>query len=90
MIDKSSVDNKEIYSRIVRAHLSDPEVCLISYNCAIGDGRFKFKSLVEKYSALHNMKNDYLDRYEKAEMRFFKRKIHNDAFRFDDIIPVTY
>lgn len=90
MLDRSAVDNKEIYSRIIRAHLSDPEVCLIAYNCSIGDGRFKFKSLVERYSTLHNMKNDYLDPYEESELKFFRRKISDDAFRFDDIVPVTY
>lgn len=90
MLENSSVENKEIYSRIIRAHLSDPEVCLIAYNCSVGDGRFKFKKLVEIYSTLHNMKNDYLDPYEKAELRFFRRKISNDAFRFDNIAPVTY
>lgn len=43
------------YVRLLRAQLSSSEITLIALNCAHGEGREKFKELVEVYSLLHNI-----------------------------------
>lgn len=55
MIRDDCPNNKVKYSRIVRAHLSNSEQCLIAYNCICGEGRFAFVNLLEEFSVLHNI-----------------------------------
>ena len=50
-VDQADVVNKKLYTNIVRALLSDDEVCLLFYNCLSPRGA-KFKPLVEKYALL--------------------------------------
>lgn len=54
-VDCSEVSNKYFYVRLVRAMLSEAELLLLALNCEYGEGREKFKELVEKYSLLHNI-----------------------------------
>lgn len=90
LIDRSPVKDNYYYASILRAHLSQIEFCLIAYNCAIDEGRAKFKPLIEKYAFLHNLKNQNLDDYERAELSFFQRNIDASAFRFEVDDPVVY
>lgn len=90
LIDTKCPKDHEQYSRIVRAQLSNPELCLLAYNCTVGEGRTKFKKLVVQYSVLHNLHRVGLDPHEEAELDFFVRKIPEGAFRFEPIKPVTY
>lgn len=78
------------YARIVRSQLSNPELCLLSYNCIVGEGRYKFRELAEKYAIFHNIHREVIDEYEQSELDFFLRKIHHSAFRFEPIVPITY
>lgn len=80
----------DYYARIVRAHLSHSELCLIAYNCIVGEGRHKFKRLAEKYAILHNLHRQGLDEFAQAELDFFRRKLKDGAFRFEDFHPVTF
>ncbi len=57
-IDQSNVENKKFYARLLRASLSNSEALLIALNCSFGDGRTKFKPLIEKYALLHNLSED--------------------------------
>lgn len=81
-IDDSSISNKSLYAKIVRAQLSDSEQTLLMYNCSVGKGRQKFKALVEKYSLLHNLSfHETEDHWENQVLRpSFKRT----AFRDED------
>jgi hypothetical protein len=54
-VDESSIDEKKLYIRIVRATLSNAEIVLLALNCLYGGGKEKFKPLVERYSLLHNI-----------------------------------
>lgn len=90
MVDVAPVRDKFFYTRIIRAHLSGAEARLIAYNCVVGEGRQKFKMLVEKYSVLHNLGREGLDSYASAELAFFQRKIGVSAFRFEEIEPISY
>lgn len=83
MLDEADIGNKRFYARIIRAHITDVELCLIAYNCAVDEGRHKFKKLVEKYSILHNLKIENLDDVEEAELNFFLDMFNDDAFRFE-------
>lgn len=78
------------YARIVRSQLSNPELCLLAYNCIVGEGRHKFRYLAEKYAIFHNMHRELLDEYEQPELDFFLRKLHCTAFRFEPIVPITF
>lgn len=46
------------YLRLLRAQISNAELLLIALNCVHGEGRAKFKPLVERYALLHNMLPD--------------------------------
>lgn len=54
-IDGSSVDDKMLYVRLLRATLSNAEIVLVALNCMYGGGKEKLKPLVENYSLLHNI-----------------------------------
>jgi hypothetical protein len=55
-VHKSSVDDKILYMRIIRAQLSNSEQILLLYNVTVGKGFWKFKALAEEYSLLHNVR----------------------------------
>lgn len=38
--------------------LSEAELVLLALNCQFGDGRDKFKILVEQYALLHNISDE--------------------------------
>ncbi len=60
LIDHSDVEDKRLYTNLVRAQLSSYELTLLFYNCLSDLGREKFKPLVEKYALLKNMPKDLL------------------------------
>lgn len=64
------------YSSIVRATLSRYELIWIYYNCLYGAGKKKFKPLIEKYSLLKNMREEFLAlSKENKELLINKNKI---------------
>ncbi len=56
-IDESNFGKKEKYQYMstIRAQLTENEQLWLFYNCTVGEGRDKFKPLVEKWSLLKNM-----------------------------------
>jgi len=56
-IDRSHISNyrKTIYTNIVRAQLSSPELSLLFYNGLVGEGKKGFKPLIEKYGLLKHV-----------------------------------
>lgn len=56
-IDQSDIDQdeKDSYAKILRAHLANPELVLLFYNCLSEYGREKHYGLIEKYNMLKNM-----------------------------------
>lgn len=48
------------YTSIVRATLSSYELVWLYYNCLYGAGQPKFKSLIEKYAFLKNLRDEFL------------------------------
>ena len=79
LIDESCPGDKAYYSRIVRAHLSQSELTLLAYNCIAGEGVEKFVKYVDKYSLLHNISKPK-DVMSVEELKFFKRKLGDNAF----------
>jgi hypothetical protein len=51
-VDNSDVDNKSLYTNIIRAQLSSFELALLFYNSLSDMGREKFMPLIEEYSLL--------------------------------------
>ena len=51
-VDNSSIENKRLYTNLIRAQLSSFELALLFYNSLSDMGREKFKPLIEKYSLL--------------------------------------
>lgn len=70
-IDKSQVENKYFYIQILRANLSEGEIALLALNCNYGEGREKFKDLVERYALLHNL-TEIEVKYWKLKSKFAK------------------
>lgn len=54
-VDQNDSVDKYFYVRLVRATLSEAELVLLFANCAVGEGKDKFKPLVEKYALLNNV-----------------------------------
>jgi Putative phage abortive infection protein len=54
----SRTHDKYFYVRLLRAMLSEAELVLLALNCEYGEGRKKFKGLVEEYSLLHNISEE--------------------------------
>ncbi len=55
LVDQSSVENKRLYTNLIRAQLSSYELTLLFYNCLSDMGREKFKPFIEKYALLKNL-----------------------------------
>lgn len=53
-IDRSDVNEKDVYTNLVRAQLSRDELLLLFYNCLSEEGS-KFKPFVEKYRLLKHL-----------------------------------
>lgn len=51
-VDTASVENKRLYTNLIRAQLSSFEVALLFYNALSPLGSEKFKPLIEKYALL--------------------------------------
>lgn len=61
-IDSSGIDDKERYSKIFRAQLSQSELKLLFFHCLGSIGTVKFKKLVEKFSLLrHLVPDEYIE-----------------------------
>lgn len=89
LIDSCPGD-KMYYARIVRASLSQNELCLLAYNCIVGEGRYKFKIFAERYVLFHNIHIHRLNEYEAAELKFFVNKLKPETFRFEKQREVTF
>jgi hypothetical protein len=73
-VDKSEIENKKLYTNLLRAQLSAPELLLLFYNCLSVKGREKFKPLVEKYALLKTVPREQL--VETSDVALFEQ----DAF----------
>lgn len=80
---ESSIPDKYFYVRLLRAMLCESEIILLALNCVHGEGREKFKDLVEEYALLHNMS---LQARQK-----FQISLHFSSRAFDRVptTPVT-
>lgn len=72
-VDNSYVEDKRLYTNLVRAHLSSYELALLFYNALSDMGREKFKPLIEKYSLLKTVPKaelispqDHTDLYDRS------------------------
>lgn len=73
-VEKSAIKEKYFYVRLLRALLSESELVMLGLNCEYGEGREKFRALVERYALLHNMS-------EGSRRRWFKNtEIKPSAF----------
>jgi hypothetical protein len=90
LIDERCPGDKQYYARILRAQLSNEEICLLAYNCIVGEGRLKFARLAISFSLFHNLHNYENDQYASAELRFFRRKLPNEAFRTEHNPEINY
>lgn len=57
-IEVERPDDAYFYARIVRATLSESELIILAMNCAHGEGRDNFTSIVESFALLHNLSED--------------------------------
>lgn len=55
-VDEHKIDNPYFYVRLIRSTLSEAELNLIMFNSIWGEGKEKFKYLIEQYSILHNLR----------------------------------
>jgi len=60
LIDQSDVEDKRLYTNLVRAQLSSFELVLLFYNSLSDKGSEKFKPLIEKYSLLKTVPRNHL------------------------------
>lgn len=60
LVHNSELENKRLYTNLLRAQLSSYELVLLFYNCLSDLGNEKFKPLIEEYSLLKNMPKNLL------------------------------
>ena len=70
-VDESTIDNKSLYSRLVRSQLSAFELLVLFYNCISRKGSKKFKPLVERYSLLKNIPDGLL--FDDSHSSFYSK-----------------
>lgn len=75
-VKNSSIENKRLYTNLIRAQLSSHELALLFYNCLSDLGKEKFKPLVEEFSLLKNMPDDVL--IEDSHMKFYDSRAFGD------------
>jgi hypothetical protein len=90
-IDKTEMPekNKIFYSNILRAQLSNAEAALLFHNGISQYGREKFKSLIETYSLLKNVRDrDILHKSLKSEyaVSAFGRPVNQEAEKSEVIL----
>jgi hypothetical protein len=61
-VDESAIprEEKESYARILRAHLSSPELVLLFYNCLSRHGYPEHHQLVDRYKMFKHMNRNHL------------------------------
>ena len=76
-VDNSQLENKKLYTNLIRAQLSSYELALLFYNSLSDMGFEKFKPFIEKYSLLKTVpKNalinppDHLPLYDNAAYKW--------------------
>ena len=80
-VDRADIDDKYFYIQILRASLSEGELALLALNCDYGEGREKFKELVEKYALLHNLSDKEIKHW-KLRLKFKKGAFERQADPF--------
>lgn len=81
-VEKSKIQNKDLYFRIIRAQLSNSEQVLLLYNVTVGYGFWKFRRIVEDRSLLHNI--HFNEESGLWEERTLKPLLSGKAFRQAD------
>lgn len=59
-VKRSDAGDKRWYTSLARAQLSDTELCLLFYNCAVGQGKEKFLPLANEFELFDNLLNEDL------------------------------
>jgi hypothetical protein len=89
-IETNGAKDRDFYIQVLRASLSNSEIGMICYNCAIDAGQGEFARLARKFRLFHNFKSENLDPYEIEELDFFYRRLGKTPFSFDEPIEVSY
>lgn len=71
-IHESKVDDKMLYSNLLRSQLSVYELTLLFYNCLSNLGNKKFKPLVEEYALLKGLPDEMLFDSD-SHLQFYKK-----------------
>ena len=90
MIEDECPGDKMRYARIVRAHLSNSEIILLAYNCAVGEGRHKFRAYLRDYKLLHNYHVSGRQDFYAKEFAFFERVLGSEPFGDQSSEPFKY
>ena len=67
-IKASEIDDKRLYTNIVRAQLSDHELLVLFYNCLYKFGVEKFKPLAEEFAIFDNLPIELLIKSEHRDL----------------------
>lgn len=78
-VDKSSTEDKRLYTNIVRAQLSSFELALLFYNALSDAGSEKFKPLIEQYSLLKTVPKELLLKAEAHSELYNENAYGNQA-----------
>lgn len=69
-VKNNPVKDKKLYTNLLRAQLSAPELALLFYNCLSKNGVEKFKPLIEEFALLKNLPPEIL--IDLGHKKFFK------------------
>ncbi len=78
-VDDSAVNSKKKYTNIIRAHMSNAELCLLYYNCVSDHGKKGMLRLVGRYTLLKHMDQSKLA--DPADIELLPASVHQDKSR---------
>ncbi len=67
-VKTNDVENKLLYSNIVRSQLSDYELVMLFYNCLSKFGKEKFKPMAEEFALFNNLPQEKLFRRNHIDL----------------------
>ncbi len=73
-VKDSDIEDKEKYTGIVKAQLSDQELALLFYNCLTEHGRDNFYPMVNDYHLIDNMPSSLL--FNKYHVGFYEKRAY--------------
>ena len=76
-VKNSDMENKRVYTNLVRAQLSSDELVLLFYDCLSAYGKNKFKPIVEEFALLNNLDERLV--FDQSHLSLYSQSAYSSA-----------